>query len=58
METPTQACREKIRLMDEYDRTTAEFSRTVAVLNKHQGVLLKNNCQAILATCDRTRLDS
>jgi len=38
METPTQSCREKIRLMDEYDRTTAEFSRTVAVLNKHQGV--------------------
>ena len=56
-------CEEKVRLMDEYAAATAEFSRTVNVINRKMGLLprfdyycIRNFIEAARRRSDAARL--
>ena len=52
---PEKTCEEKVRLMDEYASATAEFSRTLNILNAKTGVLSKTEYDSIREFVDVAR---
>ena len=52
---PETTCEEKVRLMDEYASATAEFSRTLNILNGKMGVLSKAEYDRIREFVDVAR---
>jgi hypothetical protein len=48
-------CTEKRRLIEIYETATREFSRTLTVLTRRMGVLLRQEYDAISAASERAR---